>query len=47
MNESGIIRIGHYLLGKTIGSGGFAKVKGKASDYLRYNCGNGQKLIMI
>lgn len=23
------IKIGHYILGKTIGTGGFAKVKGK------------------
>ena len=25
------IKIGHYILGKTIGTGGFAKVKSKCS----------------
>jgi serine/threonine protein kinase len=36
MDESGITRIGHYILGKTIGSGGFAKVKCNGRRYLRY-----------
>jgi hypothetical protein len=36
MDESGIARIGHYMLGKTIVSGGFAKVKCNRRRYLRY-----------
>jgi serine/threonine protein kinase len=36
MNEAGTIRIGHYILGRTIGSGGFAKVKGNRDHYSRY-----------
>lgn len=36
MAESTTMQIGHYILGKTIGSGGFAKVKGNHWSNCRY-----------
>lgn len=36
MSDNTTMQIGHYLLGKTIGSGGFAKVKGTYNLKYRY-----------
>lgn len=42
MTDTTTMQIGHYVLGKTIGTGGFAKVKGSHSRYFRYWLGDAE-----